>query len=549
MKTKTCTASGKQFVITDEDLAFYARMDVPEPTLCPEEVLRSMMLHRNERVLYRRKCDLTGKPLISAYDKEAAFPVYENSVWWGDDWDGTDFGRDFDQEIPFFDQFKALQNVVPREGTSVFNSENSDFNSHTRECKDCYLNTLAVKSESTHYCYWAVGNMDVVDSLITNNSELCYEAIDCENCYECVMVMDCHNSQHCAFSTDLRGCHHCIGCNNLRNKSYYIFNKPVSETEFQEFWEKVMNGSHAGYQQGIEFFRNQLKTVPHQAVMNTSVENVTGNHLINCKDCKECFDGDGSEDCAYSVALNDTKDTYFASSAGWPGCELIYYSTVSRGCTNLRFCYYTWFSQDLDYCDSCVSCSDCFGCIGLKHKKYCILNKQYSKEDYSEAKERLIAHMRNTEEWGSFFSPELSTFAYNHSQAQEYFPLTNESATQRGYAWKAIEGTAQYDGPKFEIPQNIDDVGEDILEAVLTCDESGKNFRIIKSELGFYRKMNLPIPRLCPDERHLRRLKLRNPRELHDRKCSTCECEIKTTYAPDRPEKVLCEKCYQEQIS
>jgi len=34
-------------------------------------------------------------------------------------------------------------------------------------------------------------------------------------------------------------------------------------------------------------------------------------------------------------------------------------------------------------------------------------------------------------------------------------------------------------------------------------------FRIVDQELEFYRKHNLPIPRLHPDQRHFERLQLR----------------------------------------
>ena len=36
-KAKVCAVSGQQFSITDEDLRFYEKMGVPEPTLCPQE--------------------------------------------------------------------------------------------------------------------------------------------------------------------------------------------------------------------------------------------------------------------------------------------------------------------------------------------------------------------------------------------------------------------------------------------------------------------------------------------------------------------------------
>jgi hypothetical protein len=30
----------------------------------------------------------------------------------------------------------------------------------------------------------------------------------------------------------------------------------------------------------------------------------------------------------------------------------------------------------------CHDCQSCLGCVGLRHKRYCILNRQFKKEEY-----------------------------------------------------------------------------------------------------------------------------------------------------------------------
>ena len=90
-----------------------------------------------------------------------------------------------------------------------------------------------------------------------------------------------------------------------------------------------------------------------------------------------------------------------------------------------------------------------------------------------------------------------------------------------------------------------------------------KPFRIIKQELEFYRKHNLPIPRRHPDQRHLDRMALRNPRKLYERKRDKCGKDMITTYAPcevkpsleaplgcapERKEVVYCEECYEREV-
>jgi hypothetical protein len=60
--------------------------------------------------------------------------------------------------------------------------------------------------------------------------------------------------------------------------------------------------------------------------------------------------------------------------------------------------------------------------------------------------------------------------------------------------------------------------------------------------------LSLPIPTKHPDQRHIERVNLRNPRILHDRNCDKCGVDIKTSYSPDRSEIIYCEKCYENVI-
>ena len=43
--------------------------------------------------------------------------------------------------------------------------------------------------------------------------------------------------------------------------------------------------------------------------------------------------------------------------------------------------------------DLCQSSSNIFGCIGLQSKQYCLLNKQYQKEEYLNIIEKIKKHM------------------------------------------------------------------------------------------------------------------------------------------------------------
>jgi hypothetical protein len=516
------------------------------------------MAARNEWKLYRRKCDFSGDEIISAYPPDSPFKVYKNKVWWGNEWNAMDYGRDFDFNKPFFEQFAELQKEVPREGTTVFNSQNCDYNGHIRESKNCYLNSLVYKCEDVHYSYWMVNDKDVMDSMYTNDSDLCYSCISVNKSYGCVMLEESSNCNYCHFSFQLRNCDHCLFCTNLANKKYHIFNKPVSEEEFENMKKKILNGSWARWKEAYEHYLKIRKISINRFAHNLNCENVTGDHLYNCRNCEDCFESFDAEDGLNAISLSGSKDAHNVYSAGWPGCEAVYNCSVVRGSKKLAFCTYTWQSSDMLYCDSCIGCDNCIGCIGLQHKNHCIFNKQFTKEEYNELKKKIVEHMsakggstsggKNTGELGNFFPPSLSPFAYNESCAQDFFPLEKKEAEKLGWRWIPKNKKEYQKATTKEIPDNLKDVDDGITKEILACEECGKNYKILKQELKFYRKTNLPIPHHCPTCRHQIRFKLRNPLKLFVRECDNCKKKIRTSYAPERHEKVYCEDCYLKSI-
>ena len=95
------------------------------------------------------------------------------------------------------------------------------------------------------------------------------------------------------------------------------------------------------------------------------------------------------------------------------------------------------------YCYTCFACTDCFGCVGLKNKQYCILNKQYTKEEYQELVGKIIENMIRDGEWGEYLAPENSPWGYNETMANLYFPLEKQEAIELGYQWNDYEALVQ----------------------------------------------------------------------------------------------------------
>ena len=107
-----------------------------------------------------------------------------------------------------------------------------------------------------------------------------------------------------------------------------------------------------------------------------------------------------------------------------------------------------------------------------------------------------------------------------------------------------------------DLPDHIKDVSDKILDETIGCVYKGEcscrcttAFKITKQELDFYRIHNIPIPRFCHNCRHVKRVKNQSPMKLWDRTCAKCEKNIKTSYAPERPEIVYCEQCYNAEVA
>ena len=571
MITKKCTVSGQEFEITESDLDFYKKMEIISaedyeklksreisdcvglPILCPEERMRRRLAFRNERNLYQRQCDGTKKKIISMYSPDRGYIVYDNNYWWGDSWKATDYGRDFDFSRDFFPQFEKLNKKVPKMARiQQGENTNSTFCNCASYNKDSYLIFSANRNEECMYGTFLIGNTSCIDNFHILDSELLYECVNCENCYESKFLIDCKNCSDSWFLKSCIGCSNCFGCINLRNKQYYFLNKKYSKEDYKKKLDSLNLTSASSYKNLRQNFAEFTKKFPHKNMEGVLAENCSGNYVFNSKNAHECWDATKLEDCKYCDDIESAKSSYDVSFYGGKELnELLYEGEgLGHGVFEVKFSKLVWGgSSSLEYCWESFSCEDCFGCSGLRNKKYCILNKQYSKEEYFKLRDKIIEHMKKTGEWGEFFPAKLSPFAYNETVANEYFPLTKEEIEKRGLKYREEKQSFKYDGPKYEIPAKISDVPDEICEKILTCEATGKYYKIQKAELKFYRKMNLPIPLFCPEERHCRRLSLRNPRKLWQRECNQCQIKIQTTFAPNRPEKILCEKCYLQHVN
>ena len=580
METRNCQNCKNEFTIEPEDFNFYKKIKVPPPTFCPECRTVRRLCWRNEMSLFHRKCDVPGheEMLISFLPLEEKLTVYDSNAWWGDSWDPLSYGKEYDFSKPFFEQWKDLRNKIPLQSLSNINATNSDYCNFAEDNKDCYMCSGVWKSERTLYSNRISEIKDSADLYTVFRSELCYDDVNCSDNYHLLYSLNCKSCVDSYFLYDCVGCTDCFGCSNLRSKSYCMWNEQLSREEYlRRLAEYDLKDFNTIQELKKKFKELCLKSL-HRFAVKIKTVNSTGDNLEGTKNCKICFDAnDRIEDTKYSNWLNiDVKDTY-DSGPGIGEVELVYesFDTGVGGFRNF-FAGTVYGSNDIEYSFNCHGCSNLFGCIGLRNKKYYILNKQYSKEEYEKLIPKIKGQMMEVPyvdkrgivyKYGEFFPVELSTFCYNETQAQDYFPMDKERAKKMGYRWRDRKHNEyEITIESKDLPDNLDDVEDSITEEIIGCanKETSSNYcrgayKITTDELNLYRRLGVPLPRLCFLCRHENRLKIRNPMKLWHRSCmcekenhshekEKCEVEFETSYAPDRPEIVYCEKCYQQEV-
>lgn len=571
-----CEQCEIRFEPTPQDLDFYTKLHVPTPTFCPHcRLKRRMRQYVNvlSKRIYKQTCSATGKEIYTMYPPSAPFPIYNREYWYSDAWDATSYGKDYDFSVPFFEQLHQLRLQVPRFNTWNINSENCDYCVTILDSKDCYM-SAGLALVNTYYSA-GIENRDCFDCWYNKSTELCYEGIFSTDCYECHYTAYSTQCRESWFLYDCLNCSSCFGCFGLKNKQYYIFNQPYSK---QEYEQKI--SQHKASAESVEAFRQEWfrfkQSQPHRFANLYNAEETTGNDNNFTKNCLECYEVVEAENCKHvtiAAQISDCMDCFDVSLQS----SRCYESIASVNCYNLLSSIWMTNSHDVMYSDLCDNVSNVFGCVGLRGNQYCILNKQYTKEEYERLVPKIIEHMKQqpyvdeqkrSYSFGEFIPEELSLFAYNDSVAQEYFPLSADQAKTQHIPWK--DEASKMDQATIsasELPSDITQVNSSICREVIGCQHAGscldgclQVFKILPQELAFYQKQHIPLPKLCPQCRHFNRARQKNPLHLWSRICmcdgkrwtghthagKPCEVRFETSYAPERQEVVVCGDCYRD---
>ena len=588
-ETKKCQNCKKNFTIEPEDFSFYEKIKVLPPTWCPECRLIRRLAYREERSFFKDTCDNCNKEIVSLFAPESNLIVFCSSCWWGDDWNPLDYGRDYDFSKPFFQQFHELQKVVPSQATNLRNCTDCKYCHGSIRCKNCMHVFGGFQTINCYYCQAPIFSRDSMDSDIIFNGDHVYETINSNGVYNTKFTYFSNECFDCSFIYNCLGCSNCFGCVNLRNKKYCIFNKQYTKEEYEKEIKKLDLGDYKIIQKAKELFWEFYYKIPRRFALIVGSNNVVGDDIKNTRNCKNCFiTRDGVENCKNificGLLLKDSQDVTFGGDTS----ELLYEVSGSTQSQKVLFTRGSNNLVDVEYSENIYGGSNLFGCVKLRQKKYCILNKQYTKEEYDALIPKIKQHMNDMPfidkkgriyKYGEFYPSEHSLWAYNETWANKFFPLTKEQAIEQGFFWRdSLERDYKITIKSGNLPDHIKDVSDDILNEVIECEHNDTDcnqqctiaFRILPNELQFYRTMNIALPKLCPNCRYYERLKKVNPPKLWHRKCmcggtesknkeykntvkhfhgdGSCTNEFETAMAEERKEIIYCKECYQAEF-
>ena len=503
---RVCRVSGERFHMLEAEHDLLRRLSernpqlgaaLPPPTIKPAEVGRRILAWGNLRHLFHAKSALSGVPHLSRYNPRDGYHSVTQEEFWDDRVDNIRFGRSYDFSRPFFDQYAELIRQVWCMALSITNSEGSDYCNGVENIRDCYLCFSAREARECMYGVSQYFSNDCVHCVAAVRCQYCYGCVSVDTCYECRHCRDCWSCSNCVGCLDCRGCSNCIGCVGLRQAQYCLFNEAAGRSGYEAFLAQHRLGSFkdmtALCARCEEFIARSARRV--ERIINA--EDCSGSYIVRSANVCAGYQISECRDCGYLTIGLKSRDCWKGYALG---SELCYAAGVVDS-QNCAYSYGIWGGEALWYCYSMFAhCSSCFGCAALRGKSYCILNKQYSQAEYFELVARIVQHMRQNGEWGECFPPHYAPHSYQESWLADYLEdLPPGEAARRGYRMRPVEyGAAAAGAIEAErLPDDITSADLDQLgRTKVRCPLSGRVYNFQRKELEYYRRHDLPLPRL-----------------------------------------------------
>ena len=545
-----------EFNLLDEDIKFLKMFKVPPPNFCPTCRRMRRLVHMNFSRLSKRKCDVPNhdETMISILPEECPFPVYDYKYFIDDEFDAFSFGQEFKEGDDPMEKLFSFRKKFPmpsflnRDSSSI----NSEYSNGGRNTKNAYYTFGCYSSEDVWYSSMLHQVRNLMDSLVVDDSEFIYGCIYCNHIYKTFFAYFSYDCSDSMYIFDCKNCTNCFGCVNLRNAKYCVYNKQLSKEDYEAFLTSVYPLSREKLVDYEEKFWEIVKKLPMNGPRNVAVTNVFGVNIKNSKNLYDVVDANHSEHVRHADAAVHHKDSMDILFSG--GHSSMLYMSTNNGShsSRVKFSISSKTCIDCEFVFNSRNLNNCFMCFGLQNKSYCIFNKQYDESEYFKIVDEIKSVMLSRGEYGDGPGFEFSAQAYNFSLGQIAYPLSdNEIVKLGGYVAKEPEtNVGNTEVIKYsDLPKTINEITDDILNKAIICEKSGRPYRIIASELEFYRRMKLPLPNVHPLIRIEERLNFAKNGKKYKAVCAKCEKEIETIFDPKERYILYCENCYKLEVN
>lgn len=544
-----------KFDITKEDIEFLKLLRVPAPNYCPTCRRIRRLTNMGWSQLFKKKCNAPGhnESMISIFSEECPFPVYDYKYFTDDEFDPFSFGVNYDNESSPMETLLKLRKKFPmpsflnRDPSSI----NSEYSNGGRDLKNGYYVMACYHVEDAWYSLMINKSRNVMDSYTIHDSEFVYNSVNSDHLYKSSFVYFSSNCTDSNFLFDCRNCTDCFGCVNLRNSKYCVYNKQLTKEEYETFINSIKPFSRKVITDSKEKFWQLVKSLPSNGPRIIASDNVTGAKINNSRNLFDVTDGVNSQNVRHADGALSHQDSMDFLYSGGHSSLLYMCTNIGSQSSRVKFSISSKFCVDCEFVFNSKNLNNCFMCFGLQNKSYCILNKQYTEEEYFKIIDEIKTEMIEKGEYSDGLGFEFSAQAYNFSIGQILYPLTDKEIKDfGGYIAKEPEtnvGDLEVLNVD-QLPETINEVTDDILNKAICCEVTNRPFKIISSELSFLRRMGFPLPTIHPAIRMANRWKISPVGKKYKTTCKKCNKDIESLFDPKENFLLYCENCYKQEV-
>lgn len=431
------------------------------------------------------------------YSKDADINIIPIEEWVRQRDNFTKYWIEYDFNKSFFDNFRGLIAKVPFPNVfHIWLVEDSRWADTVRASKHIYLSQIVILDcENVLYSFFVKENSrNILNSVfvIWNNDNV-YQSIGVFNSYNVFYSRYINNCSDIWFSSNLTWCRECIFCDWLENKSYCIENKQYTKEEYFKRKQEILKNK--------DKFEDWYKTKVNKIWANIGSSNVKGSFIINSFNIdngKFLYNVANSKNVYFVWWTQGDEEVYSCITSWSPWMKNVYHSVLLWSSEHIYCSAHLTGSYEVYYSIFIDSCKYILWSIWLMNKEYCILNKQYTKEEWFNLTKKIFNQM--DKEWilGKFFPGKITPYNFNDTLANVLADFDKEEVKRDGYMWR--DDVIKADIPEWAEIVDIDSIDvckydEKILKKIFR-DKKWNLWRVVPIEYKFLKKYDLPLPRI-----------------------------------------------------